>query len=116
MKSLPLVIACAAALVAANTPARETAAQQLGEYYQPGIPSIVKAFIGARVIDGTDRAPIPNAVIIVRDGRVVGAGPLGRVPIPPTAERITLTGKTVIPGLVNAHGHAGNTTGMEQAH
>jgi imidazolonepropionase-like amidohydrolase len=112
-----LLLACAAvALAAVSMPARETAAQQLGEYYQPGVPSIVKAFVGARVIDGTDRAPIPNGVIIVRDGRVVEAGPLGRVTIPPTAERITLTGKTVIPGLVNAHGHVGNTAGMEQGH
>ena len=27
-----------------------------------------------------------------------------------------LAGKTVIPGLVNAHGHVGNTVGMEQGH
>src|SRR5262249_59893305 len=32
------------------------------------------------------------------------------------AERIPLEGKTVIPGLVNAHGHVGNTEGMEQGH
>jgi len=64
MKSLTLAGACAAvALVAANTPARETAAQPLGEYYQPGVPSIVKAFVGARVIDGTDRAPIPGLYV-----------------------------------------------------
>src|SRR5437773_10852112 len=62
----------------------------------------VKAFVGARVIDGTTRAPIDNGVIVVNDGRVVSVGPLGRVTIPANAQRITLTGKTVIPGLVNA--------------
>jgi len=76
----------------------------------------IKAFVGARVIDGTDRAPIDNGVIVVRDGRIVAVGPLGRVTIPPEAQRVTLTGKTVIPGLVNAHGHVGNTVGMEQGH
>src|SRR6185436_11113148 len=34
----------------------------------------------------------------------------------PDAERIALQGKTVIPGIVNAHGHVGNTEGMEQGH
>src|SRR6266550_6861310 len=32
------------------------------------------------------------------------------------AQRVPLAGKTVIPGLVNAHGHVGNTVGMEQGH
>ena len=113
-----LVCAAVAALLSVNSPAHGTAvgAQILGEYYQPGVVSLVKAFIGARLIDGTDRAPIANAVIIVKDGRIVETGPLGRVTIPPTAQRVTLTGKTVIPGLVNAHGHVGNTVGMEQGH
>jgi hypothetical protein len=33
-------------------------------------PGGVKAFTGARVIDGTDRAPIDNATIVVRGGKV----------------------------------------------
>ncbi len=76
----------------------------------------VKAFTGARVIDGTDRAPIENATIVVRGGKIVGVGPAASVTIPAGAERIALTGKTVIPGLVNAHGHVGNTVGLEQGH
>ena len=36
--------------------------------------------------------------------------------MPAGAERIALTGKHVVPGLVNAHGHVGNTVGMEQGH
>jgi imidazolonepropionase-like amidohydrolase len=38
------------------------------------------------------------------------------VQVPADAERIALQGKTVIPGIVNAHGHVGNTEGMEQGH
>jgi imidazolonepropionase-like amidohydrolase len=67
--------------------------------------STVKAFTGATLIDGTDRAPIPNAAIVVRDGRVVAAGPAASVTIPTGAERVSLNGKTIIPGLINAHGH-----------
>jgi len=35
----------------------------------------VKAFTGATLIDGTDRAPVPNAIILVRDGALIGAPP-----------------------------------------
>ena len=79
-------------------------------------PGGVKAFTGARVIDGTDRAPIDNATIVVRGGKIVAVGPGASVTVPAGAERIALTGKHVIPGLVNAHGHVGNTVGMEQGH
>ena len=79
-------------------------------------PGGVKAFTGARVIDGTDRAPIDNATIVVRGGRIVSAGPAASVTVPAGAERVSLAGKHVIPGLVNAHGHVGNTVGMEQGH
>src|SRR5262245_52134248 len=68
-------------------------------------PAAVKAFTGARLIDGTDRAPIPDATILVRGGRIVAAGPSSSVQVPAGAERVALTGKTVIPGLINAHGH-----------
>jgi imidazolonepropionase-like amidohydrolase len=76
----------------------------------------VKAFTGARVIDGTDRAPIDNATIVVREGRVAAVGPAARVTVPDGAQRVALAGKTVIPGLVNAHGHVGNTVSLEQGH
>jgi imidazolonepropionase-like amidohydrolase len=79
----------------------------------PGAP---RAFLGARVIDGTDRAPIDNATILVKDGRVAAVGPAARVTVPAGAERIMVNGKTIIPGLVNAHGHVGNTVGLEQGH
>jgi len=69
-------------------------------------PAAVKAFTGMRLIDGTDRAPIDNATILVRDGRIAAAGPAASVTIPAGAERVSLAGKHVIPGLVNAHGHA----------
>jgi imidazolonepropionase-like amidohydrolase len=73
---------------------------------QQGAP--VKAFTGMRLVDGTDRAPVDNATILVRDGRVAAAGPAASVTIPAGAERVSLSGKHVIPGLINAHGHANN--------
>lgn len=79
-------------------------------------PATVRAFTGARVVDGTDRAPIDNATLLVKDGRVTAIGPAARIAIPDGAERIPVAGKTIIPGLVNAHGHVGNTEGLEQGH
>ena len=64
-----------------------------------------KAFTNFTLIDGTGREPVPNAVMVVRDGRIVAAGRAASVSIPSGAERIPLNGKFVIPGLVNAHGH-----------
>src|SRR5258705_1574303 len=71
-------------------------------------PASVKAFTGLRLIDGTDRAPVANATIVVRDGRIVAAGPSSSVTVPAGAARVDLTGKNVIPGLINAHGHVNN--------
>src|SRR5476651_2256505 len=104
MKSFSLAIACAAvALWSVSTPAQQPA-------------STTTAFTCARVIDGTDRAPIDNATILVRNGRIVSVGSAASVTVPAGARRVALTGKTVMPGLVNAHGHVGNTVVMEQGH
>lgn len=65
----------------------------------------VRAFTGFTLIDGSNRAPIPNATMVVQDGRVVRIGAATSVTIPAEAERIVLDGKFVIPGLINAHGH-----------
>jgi imidazolonepropionase-like amidohydrolase len=73
-----------------------------------GQPAPARAFTGLTLIDGTDRPPVANATIVVQDGRVVRAGPAASVAVPAGAERISLTGKTVIPGLINAHGHVNN--------
>jgi imidazolonepropionase-like amidohydrolase len=74
----------------------------------------VRAFTGARVFDGSDRPPLEDGVLIVRDGRIEAVGPAGRTTIPEGAERVSVAGKWIIPGLVNAHGHVGNTVRLEQ--
>jgi len=103
VKSLPVLLAAAAAAVIS------------AQSSEPPAPSTT-AFTGARVIDGTDRAPVANATILVRGGKIVGVGAAGRVTVPAGAHVVALGGKTIIPGLVNAHGHVGNTVGMEQGH
>jgi imidazolonepropionase-like amidohydrolase len=65
-----------------------------------------KAFTGARVIDGTGKPPIEKATILVHDGKIAAVGTSVRIPA--GAQRVDLAGKTVIPGLINAHGHVSN--------
>jgi imidazolonepropionase-like amidohydrolase len=71
-------------------------------------PSPTVALVGARVIDGTGAAPIANAIIVVTNGRIERIGPSATVNVPAGATRIDVAGKTIIPGLVNAHGHLGH--------
>ena len=66
----------------------------------------VRAFTGFTLIDGTGAAPVPDATLLVRNGRILAVGPSSRVRIPAGAERVTLDGKFVMPGLINGHGHA----------
>jgi imidazolonepropionase-like amidohydrolase len=69
----------------------------------PAAAQIV-AFVDGRVIDGTGRV-IERGTVVVRDGRIAEVGPTASVRVPDGASRVALTGKTLIPGLVNAHGH-----------
>jgi imidazolonepropionase-like amidohydrolase len=64
----------------------------------------VRAFGGFRLVDGTGEV-IDNAAMLVQDGRITAVGPLAKITVPLDAVRVPLFGKTVIPGLINAHGH-----------
>jgi imidazolonepropionase-like amidohydrolase len=66
-------------------------------------PNLVQAWVGARIIDGTGRPAIEKATLVIRNGHIEAVGK--RVKIPAGVERIDATGKTIIPGLINAHGH-----------
>lgn len=66
------------------------------------------ALVGARVIDGTGAAPMANATILISNGRLERIGPAASLKVPAGATRIDLSGRTVMPGLVNAHGHLGH--------
>ncbi len=60
---------------------------------------------GGTLIDGTGRAAITDAVIVMRDGKFAAVGKRGEVAIPPDAEMIDAKGKTVLPGFIDGHCH-----------
>lgn len=69
----------------------------------------------ATLIDGTGRPPVPNSTVLIVDGRIKYAGPKAGLRTPPRgAERIDLKGKYIMPGIMNMHGHLGNTVGLVQ--
>ena len=73
----------------------------------------LQAFIGARLIDGTGGPVIEDSVIVVRNGRIEAAGSRDGVEVPPDAEQVDVAGRTILPGLINAHGHINNVRGPE---
>jgi imidazolonepropionase-like amidohydrolase len=78
-----------------------------------GAEDRVVAFVGGRIFDGTGKPAIESGTIVVRNGRIDAVGPGPRVPVPKGAVRVDLAGKTVLPGLVNAHGHVGEVRGLK---
>lgn len=71
----------------------------------------VTAFVGGRLIDGTGRV-IENGTLVLDGARIVAAGPAASTPVPAGAARVEAKGKTILPGLINAHGHVAATSGL----
>ena len=65
----------------------------------------VMVFEGARLIAGDGSAAIENSVIMVQDGVFINVGAADELNVPPGGQRIDLTGKTVMPAIVDAHKH-----------
>ena len=89
-----LAIATLAACGEGPAPAAESAGEAGG-----------LAIVGAQLIDGTGADPVADAVVVIRDGRIVAAGPRETTAVPDRAEVLDATGQTIIPGLVDTHNH-----------
>ncbi|MBI4488459.1 MAG: amidohydrolase family protein, partial [Deltaproteobacteria bacterium] len=63
------------------------------------------AIVGGTLIDGTGRPPLPDAAVIIHEGRFREVGRRGDISIPQGAEVIEAKGKTILPGLVDGHCH-----------
>jgi len=72
----------------------------------PGTPPPPRAIVGATLVDGTGTAPVPNATIVLRSGKIECAG---RCAIPASVTVIDGRGLWITPGLVDAHVHFGQT-------
>jgi imidazolonepropionase-like amidohydrolase len=72
-----------------------------------GQPTRVTVFEGARLIMGDGGPPIESSAFIVDKDRFTSVGRKGEIQAPPGAARVDLTGKTIIPALVDVHSHFG---------
>jgi imidazolonepropionase-like amidohydrolase len=88
-----LIFLCAAAVPL------HTTGQQIGTV----------VLVGATIIDGTGREPVTDGVVVVRQDRLVCVGTREQCAIPPSATRQDVSGKWIIPGLVDAHVHYSQT-------
>jgi imidazolonepropionase-like amidohydrolase len=90
-------IAAAATLLAASPP--------------PAQAQTATIFEGARLITGDGSAPIENSAIVITGNRITAVGRRGEVAVPPGAARLDISGKTVMPALVDDHVHMGYRRG-----
>jgi imidazolonepropionase-like amidohydrolase len=68
-------------------------------------PTAATIFEGARLIVGDGSAPIADSAFVVEHGRFTAVGRKGQLKAPAGADRVDLTGKTVMPAIVDAHKH-----------
>jgi imidazolonepropionase-like amidohydrolase len=67
------------------------------------------ALVGATLVDGTGAPPVPDATVVVKDGRIACAGPRSSCPVPAGTDTMDLHGRWIIPGLIDAHVHFAQT-------
>ena len=67
------------------------------------VESQIKVIKAGRLIDGTGAAPVENATVIIENGKFKRVGQ--NIPVPEGAQIIDAAGKTVMPGMIDAHMH-----------
>ena len=68
-------------------------------------PSGRVAFVGGKVITMEGEQIIENGVVVVEGNKIIAVGKNGQVDIPTNAKVIDVTGKSIMPGLIDAHAH-----------
>ncbi len=78
------------------------------------LPTTVVALVGAQVITMAteDGGVIENGVIIVDGNRISAVGAAGDIEIPAAAIEVDVSGKTILPGFVDAHAHGSSGVGI----
>ncbi len=111
----PTVFTAPTAQLFRDGPASETAARfeppktgvSLAMQVAADRPTRTVALTGARLLTmaKADGGVIDDGVVVVTNGRIAAVGKRREVQIPAGAQTVDMTGKTIIPGLVDAHAH-----------
>ena len=102
-------VALAAAVACAGAPAAGCAGDS-PESAAPASSAVV--YDGATLIDGTGLPATEAARLVVDQGAVIAVGPQAEIEMPSGATVVDLSGRTVMPALVNLHGHVGFQRGL----
>jgi imidazolonepropionase-like amidohydrolase len=86
----PVILATAAAVLFAATASAQ-----------------VTVLAHATVIDGTGSPPHNDVTVVMEAGRIRDIGPSSKIAAPAGATVVDLTGRFIVPGIINAHGHVG---------
>jgi Tol biopolymer transport system component/imidazolonepropionase-like amidohydrolase len=81
----------------------------LGWQEPADIPKTDLYFVGAQILPMNDMSVIPNGVVHVKGNRIVEVGAKDKVIVPANAKVIDVTGKTLMPGLIDIHAHPGSS-------
>jgi imidazolonepropionase-like amidohydrolase len=76
------------------------------------VPSAPLVILGGTLIDGTDRAPMKDSIILLSMGKITAVGKQGQIAIPRNAQVINAQGKWIVPGLIDAHVHFFQSGGL----
>lgn len=68
------------------------------------------AFTGARILTMSGE-PVENGTLLIKDGKIVAVG--NNVAVPAEAERISVNGRVIMPGIVDTHSHIGQVAGAD---
>jgi imidazolonepropionase-like amidohydrolase len=75
----------------------------------PGTPAPPRAVVGGTLIDGRGGAPIANANVILREGKIDCAGTAAQCPVPEGIDVTNASGMWITPGLIDSHVHFSQT-------
>jgi len=75
----------------------------------PGNPPPPRALVGATLLDGTGRPPVPDSVVMLRGGTIECAGDRAACPVPAGVETVDVAGRWITPGLIDTHVHFAQT-------
>jgi imidazolonepropionase-like amidohydrolase len=63
------------------------------------------ALVGGMLLDGYEAGPIHHAAILIHGDRIVRVGPASEITIPPGYTVVDTSGRTMMPGMIELHGH-----------
>lgn len=72
---------------------------------QPAAKGGKIALVGGMLLDGYEAPPIHHAAVLIDGERIVRVGPAAQIQIPPDYQVIDTSGRTMMPGMIELHGH-----------